>query len=160
MAGPKRARATTSTPKRAAGTKRKRDDSTAPPSARKRRTKPIKREVDDEEASTSTPTPRKSASSTKAAVKQETQDCDICAETLAVYRHFPSLSTCDHDATVCSKCFERQFVTKIDADRAAGWDACTCPLCNVPVIPEEAQGIIPRTLAKEINVMIKKVSTN
>ena len=160
MAGPTRSKSATSTPKRAAGTKRKRDESIAPPTTMKRRTKSIKRETNDDEASTTTLTPRKATKTSRLPVKQEMQDCDICAETLPAYRNFPRLSTCDHDATVCSKCFERQFITRIDAHRASGWDACTCPLCNVAVVPEEAQGIIPRTLAKEINVMIKKVSTN
>lgn len=92
------------------------------------------------------------------AVKQESQDCDICAETRPTYRNFPSLSTCSHDATVCSSCYERHFVTRINDNREQGWSACTCPLCGEKVESKDAQGILPRQVSKELDTMIKNVS--
>lgn len=116
--------------KRASGTKRKRDE--AGPA-----------------------TPRKPAK----AVKQETQDCGICAETRVVYRNFPQISTCDHEPTVCLDCYKTHFVTKINDDRALGWPACNCPLCAEPVGQEDAQSVLPRSLSKELDQMIRQVST-
>lgn len=92
------------------------------------------------------------------AIKRETQDCDICAETKPIYRNFPSLPTCLHDATVCSNCYERHFVTRINDNREQGWIACTCPLCGEKVESKDAQAILPRQISKELDTMIKNVS--
>lgn len=92
-------------------------------------------------------------------IKQETQDCDICAETKTVYRNFPKPSKCEHQATVCSDCYTKQFVAKIEGDLAAGWTACTCPLCNESVAVTEAQSIVPRALFKEVDNMVISVRT-
>jgi len=116
--------------KRAAGTKRKRDEVVPA-------------------------TPRKPAK----AVKQEMQDCDICAETRVVYRNFPRISSCDHEPTVCLDCYKTHFITKINEDRALGWLACSCPLCAEPVSQEDAQSVLPRTLSKELDQMIRQVKT-
>jgi len=116
------------TSKRAVGTKRKRDE-------------------------TVSTTPRRPAK----VVKQELQDCDICAETLAVYRNFPRIPSCDHKPTVCLDCYKTHFVTKIDEDRALGWLACNCPLCAEPVGQEDAQSVLPRSLSKELDQMIRQV---
>jgi len=93
------------------------------------------------------------------AIKQEMQDCDICAETKAAYRNFPAIPTCDHEPTVCSDCYKTHFVTKINEDRALGWHACNCPLCAEPVSQNHAQGVLPRTLSKELDGLIQKVKT-
>lgn len=89
--------------------------------------------------------------------KPETRDCDICAESKVVYRDFPSLSSCNHDPTVCIECFGKQFVIKVESNQNDGWAACTCPLCNEAVGPNEAQTIVPTTVFREINKMIQKV---
>lgn len=99
------------------------------------------------------PTPQKPAK----AVKQEMQDCDICAESKPLYRHFPHVQSCDHDPTVCSDCYRTHFVTRIDADRALGWLACNCPLCAESVSEEDARGILPRTLSRELDRTIQQV---
>lgn len=124
-------KATITTPSdRAAGTKRKRDEVIPA-------------------------TPRKPAK----AVKQEMQDCDICAETRVVYRNFPRISSCDHERTVCLDCYKTHFVSKINEDRALGWLACNCPLCAEPVSQEDAQSVLPRSLSKELDQMIRQVRT-
>jgi len=94
------------------------------------------------------------------AVKQEMRDCDICAETKPLYRRFPSISSCDHDPTVCTDCYKTHFVTRIDADRASGWHACDCPLCGEAVSEEDVRGILPRPLGKELDMMIRQVRTS
>lgn len=91
-------------------------------------------------------------------IKLETQECDICAESKTIYRNFPSLPTCSHDATVCAGCYEKHFVTRINDDRAKGWSACTCPLCGEQVEPKDAQSVLPRQVSKELINMIKNVS--
>jgi len=116
--------------KQAAGTKRKRNDET-------------------------NITPKRRAKISK----QEVQDCDICAETRPLYRNFPHISTCEHDPTVCSDCYRTHFLTRIDADRALGWLACNCPLCAEPVHEEDVRGVLPRTLGKELDTMIRHVSS-
>lgn len=97
---------------------------------------------------------------TKTGIKQETQECDICADSKPIYRNFPSLPTCSHDATVCIECYEKHFVTRINEDRKQGWSACTCPLCGEKVEPRDAQSILPRQVSKELINMIKNVSSS
>lgn len=104
-------------------------------------------------------TPREKTSPRKTrGVKQETLECDICAESRPIYRDFPSLPTCSHDATVCTSCYENHFVTRINEDRGQGWSACTCPLCGESVEAKDAQSILPRQISKELGEMIKNVS--
>lgn len=91
--------------------------------------------------------------------KIESQDCDICAETKAIYRNFPSLSTCPHDPTVCAKCFEQHFVLRIEASREAGWSVCTCPLCAKQIKEEDAQALLPRQVCKRLQDIIDTVSS-
>lgn len=93
-------------------------------------------------------------------IKKESRECDICAETKPVYRDFPLPSTCTHDATVCSKCYERHFITKIDEGREQGWSACTCPLCGEQVNEVDAQGLLPRQASKDLSTMIENVSSS
>lgn len=95
---------------------------------------------------------------TKPVVKQEKQDCDICAESKTAYRNFPNILSCDHDATVCRECFKKHFVIRVDEHRDQGWNACSCPLCGEGVAEEEARGVLPRTVSREIDAMIKKVN--
>lgn len=92
------------------------------------------------------------------AIKRESQECDICAETKPIYRNFPSLPTCSHEATVCSDCYEKHFITRVNDNRELGWAACTCPLCGKNVEPEDAQGVLPRQVSKELETIIKNVS--
>lgn len=94
------------------------------------------------------------------AIKKETQECDICAETKPVYRDFPLLPTCTHEATVCVSCFERHFITKIDENREQGWSACTCPLCGEQANEVDAQGVLPRQVSKDLCTMIENVSSS
>jgi len=91
-------------------------------------------------------------------VKKEEQECDICAESKPAYRNFPKILSCKHDATVCTECYKKHFVMRIDENRDQGWNACSCPLCGERVSTEDARGILPRTIGKEIDAMIKKVS--
>lgn len=93
-----------------------------------------------------------------AVVKQETRECDICVESKPIYRNFPSLPTCSHDATVCSDCYYKHFITKIDEDRRQGWTACTCPLCGEKVNEKDAQSVLPRHVSRDLVTMIKNVS--
>ncbi|KAK5081735.1 hypothetical protein LTR05_007869 [Lithohypha guttulata] len=118
-----------STPKRVSGTKRKREDSL--------------------EVFESPLKPSK-------LVKNETKDCDICAETKTVPQYFPEISTCDHDATVCSECYQKQFETKIEENKAEGWEACTCPLCNESVPRNEAEALFIRDKVRKLNATIKQ----
>lgn len=90
-------------------------------------------------------------------VKNETKDCDICAETKTVPQNFPEISTCDHDATVCLECYQKQFETKIKENKAEGWEACTCPLCNESVPRNEAEALFTRDKVRKLNATIKQV---
>lgn len=90
-------------------------------------------------------------------VKVERRDCDICADSYST-TNFPSLSSCDHDPTVCTDCYRKQFETKIDENKVEGWETCTCPLCGETVAEEEAHTIFPRRKSAQLDRRIKQVS--
>lgn len=49
---------------------------------------------------------------------------------------------------------------RMEENRDQGWSACSCPLCGEGVSEEDARGILPRTISKEIDAMINKVSSS
>lgn len=107
--------------------------------------------------------PESSRASKPTPIKKEKpleQECDICAETKPTYRDFPLLSKCSHDATVCIKCYERHFITRIDENREQGWSACTCPLCGEQVKEVDAQTVLPRKVSNDLRTMIENVSSS
>lgn len=118
------------------------------------RAKGMKRKRNEATDENETFTPRSKKVKT---VKTETKDCDICAEPFPT-RSFPVIPSCEHDATVCNTCYQRQFEMKIDENKVEGWEVCTCPLCNETVGVGNAQAIFTRVKVRELDKKIKQVS--
>lgn len=94
--------------------------------------------------------------------KAEQRECDICAEGFAVTpKRFPNVSTCDHAQTVCSGCYITQIRTNLESNAAAGWTACTCPLCNVRIGhigSQEARSLVTGHGVRALDKLIRDVS--
>ena len=81
-----------------------------------------------------------------------TKECVICTDSQPVYRNFPDVCP-HHESDTCLRCLTRHCVSRLEQFRH--W-YCNCPQCGADVDTEILQGILPRSIVKEMNIMVKQ----